>query len=362
MTPGLSCPRGYVLVELLISAAVACALLTVILRLCVTAQESVRIHGNHADLQQRLRVAVETIRRDLLDAGGGLSNGVPGPLVDAFAPVVPARLGVRGADADLAYHSDRITIMYVPRDASQTRLRANMPALTGPLVVEGSAPGCPSGGVCGFRTGDRVLIFAPADGDGSHDVFTIGGVDAVQGLLTPAAPLSRTYGANSPVATVIQRVYYLDRAGRRLMVYDGDRSDVPVVDHVVDLRFTFYADPLPTGVTPPLDGAFNCAYAVGTPPVPLLQDLGGLSLVSLTASQLTDGPPCGAWPRRFDADLLRVRRVRVSLRLEAEGAEFRGPGAAFANPGTSVDARRYIPDLQLTFDVAPRNFLNTALR
>jgi hypothetical protein len=77
---------------------------------------------------------------------------------------------------------------------------------------------------------------------------------------------------------------------------------------------------------------------------------------------LTDGPACGRPPFRFDADLLRIRRIRVSIRLETEGAEFRGRGSAFANPGTSLDAQRYIPDVQLTFDVAPRNLLNTAVR
>ena len=63
----------------------------------------------------------------------------------------------------------------------------------------------------------------------------------------------------------------------------------------------------------------------------------------LTAAQLTDGPWCGQSPGRFDADLLSVRRVGVTLRLEAEGTEFRGAGAAFANQGTSLDAERYVP-------------------
>ena len=115
-------------------------------------------------------------------------------------------------------------------------------------------------------------------------------------------------------------------------------------------------------MTPPADGLSNCAYAAGTPPVPLLADLGGTVLTPLTAGQLTDGPACGRAPARFDVDLLRVRRIGVSLRLETEGAEFRGGGAAFANPGTSLDADRYRPDLQVTFDVAPRNLLNTGIR
>jgi hypothetical protein len=157
-------------------------------------------------------------------------------------------------------------------------------------------------------------------------------------------------------------VYHLDRAGRRLMVYDGDRSDVPLVDHVVDLQFTYFADPAPTSVTPPPEDASNCAYASGAPPVPVLADLGGTALVPLSAGQLTDGPVCGRAPRRFDVDLMRVRRIGVALRIETEGAEFRGSNLSFANPGTSHDADRYIPDLRVTFEVAPRNMLNTGLR
>ncbi len=356
-------PHGYMLAELLVSAAIICAMVGTLLRFCAVAQSSVRTHGERADLQQRLRVAVEALRRDLQDAGAGPSRGASrGSLVDSFAPILPARSGLRGADPEMSYHPDRVSIAYVPAESPQTALVASMPSPAGPLRIDGSAPGCPPGALCGFSLGDRVLIHAPAEGSGSYDLFTVAAADGVQGLLTPAAPLSRTYPANSRVAMITQRVYYLDRRGRRLMVYDGDRSDVPLIDHVVDLRFALFADPSPTSITPPPAGDAKCGYRAGVPPVPLVQDFGGSALVALTREQLTDGPACGTSPRRFDADLLRVRRVRVWLRLEAEGAEFRGPGLAFANPGNSMSADRYIPDLQITFDVAPRNLLNTGLR
>jgi type II secretory pathway pseudopilin PulG len=354
---------GYALLELLVSAAVVCVLLGVVIRFCVMAQASVRTQGDRADLQQRLRVAVEALRRDLMAAGAGLSSGLPrGPLVDVFAPILPSRSGRGGADPEVSYHADRISIIYVAAGASQTRLMQAMAAEDGPLLIDPNAPGCPPGNLCGFNRGDRVLVYPSSAGDGSHDVFTVSGADATQALLIPDAPLSRSYPADSRIATIVQRVYYLDRAGRRLMVYDGDRSDVPLVDHVVDLQFTYFADPAPTSVTPPAEGASNCAYASGAPPLPVLTDLGGTTLVPLSSGQLTDGPVCGLAPRRFDADLMRVRRIGVSLRIETEGAEFRGSGPSFANPGTSRDADRYIPDLQVSFEVTPRNMLNTGLR
>jgi hypothetical protein len=70
---------------------------------------------------------------------------------------------------------------------------------------------------------------------------------------------------------------------------------------------------------------------------------------------LTDGPACGEAPHRFDADLLRIRRVAVTVRLETESAEFRGLGPAFATAGFSRAATKAVPDLQATIEVAPRN-------
>jgi hypothetical protein len=331
---------------MLVSTAIVCAVLGVVLQFAIAAQSAARTQGEQAELQQRLRVAVEAIRRDLIAAGAGPSNGpVRGRLIDAFAPVLPARVGLSGADAELSYGNNRISLTYVADTRSQTRLVNGMSDVASPLRIDGGASGCPPGNVCGFSPGDRAVIYEQSGGDGGHDVFTVSAVDPAQGWLSAAAPLSRPYPAGSRVAAVVQRVYYHDRPGKRLMVYDGDRSDVPVVDHVVDLRFTYYGDPSPSSVPPPPGGPASCAYAPGTPPVPLLADLGGAPLTLLTAPTLTDGPACGQSPNRFDADLLRVRRIGVTIRLEAESAEFRTP----------ADANRLVPDLQVTFDVAPRN-------
>jgi hypothetical protein len=176
----------------------------------------------------------------------------------------------------------------------------------------------------------------------------------VGSTLTPSSPLSRPYAAGARVAGIVQRIYHFDRAGKRLMVYDGARSDVPLVDHVVDLRFNYYGDPRPDVVSPPQAGGSNCAYT-GSPPMPVLVNLGGAAPKPLPDSLLTDGPACGQAPHRFDADLLRVRRVAVSIRLETESAGLRGLGPAFATAGFSRAANKAVPDLQATIEVAPRN-------
>ena len=85
---------------------------------------------------------------------------------------------------------------------------------------------------------------------------------------------------------------------------------------------------------------------------------GSLTLVELTSSTLTDGPWCpdAVSLNRFDADLLRVRRVHVSLRVQSALASLRGPaGILFAHGGTARAADRYLPDLVTEFDITPRN-------
>ena len=95
--------------------------------------------------------------------------------------------------------------------------------------------------------------------------------------------------------------------------------------------------------------------------LPALGAPGG-GLVQMTAASLTDGPWCPAAdnPNRFDADLFRVRKIRVSLRVQSGNPDFRssigtGGDALFLKPGTSRAATRQVPDQAIRFDVSPRN-------
>jgi hypothetical protein len=129
-------------------------------------------------------------------------------------------------------------------------------------------------------------------------------------------------------AAVTSDTYYL-RPGSvtgtsRLMHYDGAETDAPVVDHVVALAFEYFG----------VDGA------------------------EIDPATLQDGPwssgdvAIGA----FDADLLRIRRVRVTLRVQAARAALRGPaGVLFTYGGTAGSMERYLPDREIRVDVAPRN-------
>jgi hypothetical protein len=125
---------------------------------------------------------------------------------------------------------------------------------------------------------------------------------------------------------------------------------------------TYGPKPPPVGVAasgyPPGE---NCAFGLDAAqlPVPRLSTLGGpAGLVPLGAVELTDGPWCpdAASPSRYDADLLRVRTVTVTVRVEAAAASLRGPaGPLFVRPGQSASARRWLPDRAQRFTIAPRN-------
>ena len=84
----------------------------------------------------------------------------------------------------------------------------------------------------------------------------------------------------------------------------------------------------------------------------------GVGQVRLTQDILTDGPWCpdAAGQERYDADLLRVRQVRVTLRVQVANAVLRGPaGVLFRHGGRSSGGERFVPDQEIRFDVSPRN-------
>jgi type II secretory pathway pseudopilin PulG len=174
-----------------------------------------------------------------------------------------------------------------------------------------------------------------------------------------------------------------DAAGVYQLMANAGGNDVPVVDNVVGLTFDYYGDPRPPRIlrpladlvgpwttygpkpsvaaVPPYAAGENCVFALDPlgASVSRLPPLApaGVSLVPLVAAQLTDGPWCPqpGVPDRWDADLLRVRAIGVTLRVQA-AASLRGPaGARFAHGGTARTARRMTPDLEVQLRVAPRN-------
>ena len=108
----------------------------------------------------------------------------------------------------------------------------------------------------------------------------------------------------------------------------------------------------------------NCTIQMqGGVQVPRLASLGAVSggLVKMTQADLTSGPMCpdNTNGNRFYASLFRIRKVRVTIRLQTGNAALRGSlthgaDAMFANAGTGTGAK-LVGDQQIRFDVTPRN-------
>jgi hypothetical protein len=187
-------------------------------------------------MQQRLRVAVDALTRDLLLAGAGLATHT--------AAVLPYRID--DAETGVFYRRDAVTVRHTSWDISET-------------------------------------------------ITTTYYVRVDRGTGTP-----------------------------QLVRANNEGGTFPMVDHVVALQFEYF----------PADG------------------------IPIDPLELYDGPwlPSATDAMKFDADLLRIRRVRVMLRIEASLASMRGLARSlFASGGTSTAAERYLPDDEVRFDVAVRN-------
>jgi len=349
--------RGYSLVEMLVATAVTLVITGAIFGLVNPSQGISRAQPEASDVQQRMRVAVETLYKDLVMAGAGPYQGATsGSLTNFFAPVLPYRVGRVNSDPanNVFYRPDAITLVYVPNTSSQTTIRDPMPNESAEIKVN-AQPNCPVGDeLCGFREGMSVLIF---DQTGAWESFEITNVQtSALHLQHRGQKFQKSYDAGSYIVEAQYHTYYLDAATDRLMHYDGLTTDLPVVDNVVGLQFRYFGDPNPPVAPKPPIGTANCLFdASGNPLLPALGPPNG-GLVELTEPMLTDGPWCGAAPSQFDADLFRVRKIRVALRVQASSPEFRGASPAFfRRPGLATAGSRLIPDYSTEFEVSPRN-------
>jgi len=375
---------GFAVVELLVASVILLVLTGGLFAVLAPGPSASRARASAIDIQQRLRAAAEAVGAEVSLAGNGPSNGASGqPFGAMAASVLPFRVGPRG-DPDGTARVDALTVLSVKGvEASATLLTAWVPSGGGAFLS--MAPGCPAADAsCGFRAGGAALLL---DGHGQADLFR---VDDVAGNLLSLSPRGRTSGRGFPAGSVVVPVavssYYLKPAtasdGAQLMSGDGDQSDMPLVDHVTRLSFELFGEPRAPvlqasaspprasyGPAPPLPSeddlrdtwgtGENCTFvlAAGGQVSRLPSVAGGTGLVPMSPAMLTDGPWCpdASAPGRYDADLFRVRAVRVTVRVEASSSASRGRDAAlFAHPGSSRDSSAPAADQQIVFDIVPR--------
>jgi len=383
--------EGFSLLEAVIATALMLLITASLFTMMHPAQGAFAAEPEVADMQQRLRVGADTISKDLIMAGAGAYHGLQaGSLVYYFPSILPFRQGATKDDPPGTFATDRITIIYVPSTTAQTTLSADLSGATATFTpaVESDCPMDPATGqpatLCGFAKGQTVLVY---DDSGSYNLFTITAVADSTATLTVKKPgdAGTTFAAGSKIVEASSHTYYLKtdvpNGTYQLMHYDGtSNSDVPVVDNVVGLGFEYYGDaqppmvrkslsdvpattygPKPSAVAVAPWGPFeNCIFSAGAIPAPKLPVLGAGSqaLVELTAAHLTDGPFCpnDTNANRWDADLLRIRKVAVTLRVQTAVSALRGPaGVLFTRGGTSSGGFKWVPDQELHFEISPRN-------
>ena len=372
MSARLRSEAGYSLIELLISSAIMVTITGAIFGLVTPSQGTSQTAPEISDLQQRSRVATDTLFRELIMSGAGTYQGpIRGSLVNFFAPIVPRRVGRLNPDALDAYRTDTIALSYIPNTYSQTTISSPMPNVSAELKVT-DQPNCPAAqNLCGFQEGMEVIIF---DTSGNFDMFTITEVqDEAAHLQHRGQDLTYPYQTGASVTQVKRSIYYWCRPGgdricpgeptaSQLRQYDGADTDVPLVDHLVGLTFEYFGDTNPPlNPKPPL-GVENCLYdaAGGYKGLPVLPADEG-SLARLTPAILSDAAPdsaemCGGGSSQYDPDLLRVRKIKVALRVQVAAAALRGSNPLlFANPGSAQESARQVPDYVVSFEVTPRN-------
>jgi hypothetical protein len=227
-----------------------------VLSLVTAGQAFARTEPERIDLQQRARVGLQALGRDLRDAGAGVERGsLAGPLTGYFPAIAPSADG-------------GITIWKTTsREAQGTAAMAVAPGAT--TIALQDSDGCPAGaGACGFAPGTTALAFTRG---GCRTAVRIASVSARALQLT--APLAGcTLDPGSAIAEGDVRTYRVDPLAQQLIRRDeATGSSAPLLDGVSSLSAVYLAD------------------AAGT------------DLITGTT----------------DADFRRVKRVRVTLRFTA---------------------------------------------
>jgi hypothetical protein len=346
---------GFSLVEVLLATALTVVVTALACAFAVDAQAMWSVESARVDLHQRARVASDLLMRALLEAGTGPHGGAGrGSLLRRLAPVLPRRVGARDADRPDQFRTDAFTVIRATPETEPGVLLLPLPA--GGSTIE-LAPTCALP-ACGFSAGTSIIVF---DSTGTYDLFT---VRSVQGLTLDVRHqgdgTSAGYAEGAPVLSGQSTTFYLDARAHILRTYDGDASDLPLMDDVVGMSVQYFGEGSPPTSPRPAAGQANCLYdGEGTYLSALLPVIPGApAFAPLGPGLVTDGPWCGAGGNQFDADLLRVRRVRVVVRVQASDSSVRGLDPdRFAVPGTATSRGRMVPDVIVAVDVGPRNLV-----
>lgn len=372
--------RGFTLAELLVAMVLGLLVAGASVAFAASVRQVFLVEPETLDAMRRVREGGMALVTAITNAGGdqALADGVS-PL-PALVPLVTPLVSLDGSGGDV-FRAVSV-IRAVPGVSG--RLAVQQPGVAGPLTLEQSTGVCPSLPiVCGFQAGDIAVI---ADGWGRTEVFEVREADDALGQLRPARPLAYAYPAGAWVtAARADRIGLLRQpdGSQNLVRFTAAGAQEPMLDGVVDLQLDVWGQARAPwlrdaasspglaqyGLYPPaadvadangIYGLGEHCMAVrldGTPQSPLSDHAAGADgLMRLQPADFVDGPWCpqpGA-AAAFDADLFRIRRIDIRLRVEVLPPEFRGvSGPLFVRPGTAAhDTARWVKDRMLSFSVA----------
>lgn len=332
--------RGASLVELLVAMVIVLLLAGLTARVVIEASDAFAWQPAASELSQRADALARLLTADLGAAGAGPRARLPpgDPPADGLRlrpwlpAILPRIVALDGGDADDTAEDDRLSLLTVADAAPQAVVRRQpprwgfVPGPTCPAPVDG----------CGFGDGLPVLWLEGRLG------FQLGEADAVDASGLGVAGITAT-GDTAVVAAVEVVSYRFDAARGEVLRGRAGGRGLPVADDVTAFAVEWWGDADPPGGPSWAPGSETCVTLPdGQPRLPPLGPPGAPP-IRLDMARLTDGPWCGLAPFRFDADLFRVRRVRVRLALRA-AADARGPGRSPA---------REVRDIELAIDVAP---------
>src|SRR5688572_7564184 len=273
-------PAGFTLVELLIAMALTLTIVGTVLAVVVPAQHAFAVQPESADVQQRVRVAIDRLSSEVR-AAGVRTPTTAGILDVLLAPVLPYRVDAAASDAAAG-------VYFRPGVLSLVSLRLD-PTTGVPTRVS------------------RTYFLRSTGPDASH-LMEYDGEGATFPVLDHVVGLGFEL-LGDPLPPVL--------------IVDPSGKAAP--------RSSYGPQPPPVGRDDPADDwgvGENCGWALvdgaHRSRLAVLSEESGLA--PLAAGEMTDGPwcPSAAHPEKFDVDLLRVRTVRVRVRIQA-GRPFRGP-------------------------------------
>lgn len=275
---------GHTLVEVVVALGLMLLVVAGVITLVLHTSRLARSHPDRFEAHQRARVALDLITRDLRTAGAGVYLGPStGPLSNAIPAIWPRRIG-RDGDAPTAVRTDALTIVTVPDTLAQTRSLSDVSPSSLTLIVDPAAHCTPSRPACGFGVGTTIGVF---DTSGRVGLWSVDRVMAQTLSLDALALPGDVLDVGAVVTELLVRGYRRDASTNQLRYFDGGATDQPVIDGVTALTFQYFDD--------------HGELPVGT---------------------FGDGPWRGSGMTVFDADVLRVRRVRVSLTIAAGVATY----------------------------------------